>query len=81
LELATAIEVFSGRRREGVDVTMRRSRVFRVSGRVTGAVSAERQTVAMRDVKNAGIRDHELRATTKGAGISSSARFRRGHMR
>jgi hypothetical protein len=69
LELATAIEVFSGRHREGVDVTMRRSRVFRVRGRVTGAASAERQTVEMRDVKNAGIRDHELRATTKnGAG-------------
>jgi protocatechuate 3,4-dioxygenase beta subunit len=69
LELAPAIEVFSGKRLEGVDVTMRRSRVFRVSGRVTGTVSAERQTVEMRDVKNAGIRDHELRATTKnGAG-------------
>lgn len=66
LALALPVEVAPGRRVSGVDVTMIRSRVFRVAGRVLNlpgrAVSLE-----LDDARNAGIRNRPLRASTRSA--------------
>jgi hypothetical protein len=51
----------------GIDVTLIRSRVFRVSGRVVNAPAAGRLTVLMSDAKNAGMRDYIIRTSTRDA--------------
>jgi len=69
MALAAPIEVFTGRHVTGVDVTLLRFRVLRVSGRVVNAPPAGRVTVVLLDAKNAGMRDYDLRTPTKnGAG-------------
>jgi hypothetical protein len=65
--LAAPIEVPTGRSVTGTDLTLIRSRVFRVSGRVTNAPAAGRLTVSLNDAKNAGMRDYNLRTSTKNA--------------
>jgi hypothetical protein len=65
--LAAPIEVAAGRSVTGLDLTLVRSRVFRVSGRVINAPASGRLTVALNDAKNAGMRDYNLRTSTKNA--------------
>ena len=65
MTLAAPIEVPAGKSVTGMDVTLIRSRVFRVSGRVINAPAAGRLTVALNDAKNAGMRDYNLRTSTK----------------
>lgn len=64
---AAAVEVAAGKRIMGIDVTLVKTRVYRVSGRVTNAPGGERPVVVMSDAKNGGMRDHVLRTTTKDA--------------
>ena len=66
LALATPVEVAPGRRVSGVDVTMIRSRVFRVAGRVLN-LPGRVVSVELEDARNSGIRDHPLRASTRNA--------------
>jgi hypothetical protein len=65
--VAAPIEVSTGRHATGIDVTLLRSRVFRVSGRVVNASTAGRLTVVLIDAKNAGMRDYNIRISTKDA--------------
>ena len=67
LAAAAPIEVSIGRRVTGIDVTLLRSRVFRVSGRVVNAPAAGRLTVVLFEAKNAGMRDYNIRTSTKDA--------------
>ena len=67
LAAAAPIEVSTGRRVTGIDVTLLRSRVFRVSGRVVNAPAAGRLTVVLFEAKNAGMRDYNIRTSTKDA--------------
>jgi protocatechuate 3,4-dioxygenase beta subunit/5-hydroxyisourate hydrolase-like protein (transthyretin family) len=64
---ATPIEVSAGSRVTGIDVTLLRSRVFRVSGRVVNAPTAGRLTIQLLDAINSGMRDYTLRTSTKDA--------------
>src|ERR1019366_7296155 len=64
---AAPVEVSTGRRVTGIDVTLLRSRVFRVSGRVVNAPAAGRLTVVLFEAKNAGMRDYNIRTSTKDA--------------
>jgi protocatechuate 3,4-dioxygenase beta subunit len=68
MALAAPIEVPAGKSVTGMDLTLIRSRVFRVSGRVINAPAAGRLTVALTDSKNAGMRDSSLRTSTKNPG-------------
>ena len=63
--LAAPIEVSTGRHVTGIDVMLLRSRVFRVSGRLVNTPAAGSVTVELRDPKNAGMRDYDLRTSTK----------------
>lgn len=67
LPQAAPVETSAGRQTTGIDVTLLRSRVFRVSGRVLGAPPAGRITLALRDRQNAGVRDYDLQTSTRGA--------------
>src|ERR1039458_2192341 len=51
----------AGMRVTAIGVTLIRSRVFRVSGRVVNAPAAARLTVLMSDAKNARMRDYLIR--------------------
>lgn len=64
---AVPVEVSTGRRVTGIDVTLLRSRVFRVSGRLVSAPTAGRLTVVLFDAKNAGMRDYNIRTSTRDA--------------
>jgi 5-hydroxyisourate hydrolase-like protein (transthyretin family) len=65
---ATApIEVSTGRRVTGIDVTLLRSRVFRVTGRLVNGPTAGRLTLVLSDAKNAGMRDCSIRTSTRDA--------------
>jgi hypothetical protein len=63
---AAPIEVATGQRAAGIDVTLLRSSVFRVSGRVSNAPGGL-LTVALHDPRNTGMRDYNMRTTTKNA--------------
>jgi hypothetical protein len=65
LALAAPIEVSTGSHVTGVDVTLLRFRVLRVSGRVVNGPPAGRVTVVLHDAKNAGMRDYDLRTPTR----------------
>jgi len=65
--LAAPIEVPAGRSVTGVDLTLIRSRVFRVSGRVVNAPAAARLAVSLNDSKNSAMKDYSLRTSTKNA--------------
>jgi protocatechuate 3,4-dioxygenase beta subunit len=65
--MAAPIEVSAGRSVTGIDMTLLRSRVFRVSGRVLKAPAAGRPTVTLHDPQNAGMRDFDLRTPTLNA--------------
>lgn len=68
LALALAVEVFPGKRAAGIDVTLTRSRVFRVSGRVMNPPDGGRRVmVQLDDAKNSGIRARPTRTTTRNA--------------
>lgn len=70
LALAAPIEVTASARVTGIDVTMVRSRVFRVSGRVEGHRATDRVTVVLTE-RGSGIRlrDFPIRTITRnGAG-------------
>jgi protocatechuate 3,4-dioxygenase beta subunit len=64
---AAPIALAAGKRMEGMDVTLVRSRVFTVRGRVLNAPGAARTTVTLSDSRNAAMRDHGLRSTTRDA--------------
>ena len=64
---AAPIEVSTGRHVTGIDITLLRSRVFRVSGQVVNAPAARRLTLVLSDVKSAGVRDHSIQTPTKDA--------------
>jgi protocatechuate 3,4-dioxygenase beta subunit len=72
LSAATAIEVTAGKTVSGIDVTLMRSRTYRVSGAVLNAPGS-RITVALRDKLNSGMRNYDLRTST--AGRSASFEF------
>jgi hypothetical protein len=65
--LASPIDVSTGTHVTGIDVTLLRSRVFRVRGRVVNPPTEGRLTVILRDAKNAGMRDYDLRTSTRNA--------------
>ena len=65
--LAAPIEVAPGARVTGIDVTLLRSRVVCVSGRVINAPAANRLVVILTDEKSARIRDFPLRSPTRNA--------------
>lgn len=67
VSMATPIDVPPGGHVTGIDVTLLRSRVFRVRGRVTNAPSSGHLTVVLRDRRNAGMRDYDMRTPTKNA--------------
>jgi protocatechuate 3,4-dioxygenase beta subunit len=67
LAQAAPIEVSAGQRVTGIDVTLVRSPVFRVRGRVLNVPSANRMTVSLRDSRNGGMRDHGLSTSTLNA--------------
>ena len=67
IEAAVPIEVSTGRRVTGIDVTLLRSRVFRVSGRLVNAPTTGRLMVVLFDPKNAGMRDYNIRTSTRDA--------------
>ena len=67
LGAAVPIEVSAGRRVTGIDLTLLRSRVFRVSGQVVNAPAARRLTLILSDGKNAGVRDYSIQTPTKDA--------------
>ena len=62
---AAFVEVSAGGRVTGVDVTLLRSRVFRVSGRVTNAPKAGRLMLELHGSRNSGMRDYDLQTSTK----------------
>ena len=62
---AASIEVSTGRNVTGVDVTLLRSRVFRVSGRVVNGRVTGGLTAELHEAKNAGMRDYDLRTSPK----------------
>jgi hypothetical protein len=66
--LAAPVVLSAGAHVGGIDVTLLRSRVFRVGGRVVNAPTAGRLTVVLHDGKNAGMRDYDLRTPTKSGG-------------
>lgn len=68
---ATAIELPAGQERSNIDVTLVRSRVFRVSGQVVNAPASGRLEVTLRDKQNAGMRNGGLRTPT----INASGAF------
>jgi hypothetical protein len=51
----------------GIDITLLRSRVFRVSGQVVNAPAARRLTLILSDGKTAGVRDYSIQTPTKDA--------------
>ncbi len=65
LGAATSIEVSSGARISGIDVTLLRTRVFNISGRVTlpGGAGANRVSLTLTDLRT--LKDHQLRTATK----------------
>ena len=65
--MAVPIAVSTGAQVGGIDVTLLRSRVFRVGGRVLNAPAAARLEVVLHDVKNAAIESYDLRTTTRNA--------------
>jgi Carboxypeptidase regulatory-like domain len=65
MALAAPIEVATGAKVTGIDVMLVRSRVFRVSGRVTNAPATGRVSLVLRDSNNAGWRDFDLQTTTR----------------
>ncbi len=67
MTLAVPIEVSPGRHVTGVDVTLLRSRVFPVSGRVLNAPATGHLTVLLRNPKNVGMTDYEAGTSTKNA--------------
>jgi protocatechuate 3,4-dioxygenase beta subunit len=67
ISMATPVEVPPGGRATGIDITLLRSRVFRVRGRVTNAPGSSRLAVALRDPKNAGIRNYDMRTAAENA--------------
>lgn len=60
---AATVEVRPGEKREGLDITLIRSRVFRVRGRA--ATGAQRSTVMLRYLGDDGIHDFDLRTVTR----------------
>jgi hypothetical protein len=64
-EMATAIELRGGERREGIDVTQARSRVFRVRGRVVNA-PAGGTAVSLRSLRDR-IHDFDPHTITRNA--------------
>jgi hypothetical protein len=67
MALAAPIEVATGGRATGIDVTLVRSRVFRVSGRVTNAPATGHLRLVLKDPINAGWRDFVLQTITRNA--------------
>jgi hypothetical protein len=67
LAAAAPIAVSEGEHVEGIDVTLLRSHVFRVAGRVVNAPPAERSTVILNDPKDADRSDYPMRTATKNA--------------
>jgi len=67
LAAAAPMEVSTGRQVTGMDVTLLRSRVFRVSGRVTNMPAAGRLLVFLHDPKDPPGTRHEMETTTKDA--------------
>jgi hypothetical protein len=69
LDAATAapIVVSTGAHVGGIDVTLLRSRVFRISGRVLNGSAGNHLSVVLHDAKNAAIRSYDLRTSTRNA--------------
>jgi len=67
MALAAPIEVRAGKSVTGIDVTLVRSRVFHVTGKVVNASGAERLMVELRDAQNAGMTDYAMSTSTKDA--------------
>jgi len=67
MPLATPVQVLAGKSVTGMDLTLVRSRVSRVSGRATNAPAAGRLTVSLNDAKNGAMRDYNLRTSIKNA--------------
>jgi protocatechuate 3,4-dioxygenase beta subunit len=64
LVAAAPIEMSDGRKVDGIDVTLTRSPVYRVRGRVANPPPRSIM-LELRDVKNAGVRERPLRISTK----------------
>ena len=67
LSLATPVEVALGGRANAIDITLVRSRVFRVAGRVTNAPSAGYLNLTLHDSRNGAMRDREMHTSTLGS--------------
>ena len=65
--MAAPIEVSTGAHVTGIDVTLLRSRVLRVSGQVVNAPAPSSLTVELIDIKNAGMRGYNFRTSTRDA--------------
>jgi hypothetical protein len=64
---AVPIEVLPGKQVAGIDVSLVRSRVYRVSGRVVNAPGTGSVTLELTDVRNGAVRDRPLRISTRNA--------------
>ncbi len=63
---ATPVTVRAGARIEGIDIAMLRRRVYRVAGRLVNP-PAEKPALILWSLADAGMRDFQLRTTTKNA--------------
>ena len=67
LALASPIDVSPARTREGIDLTLLRSRVFRVSGRVIDPPAGRRVMIEMEEARTEGLKLRSMQAVTKTA--------------